>query len=77
MLNSFKKNNMIKKDVRELRNHLSEYIKKYKGEKIYISKYNKLIGEIKFYINKEKEGVMLEIASEILKSSNPQFNLFS
>ena len=70
---------MLKKDVRDLRKQLSNYIKKYKGEKIYISKYNKIIGEIRFYTDKEKESIMLEIAKEIIKNNNSknQLNLFS
>ncbi len=70
---------MLKKDVRDLRKQLSNYIKKYKGKKIYISKYNKIIGEIRFYTDKEKESIMLEIAKEIIKNNNSknQLNLFS
>ncbi len=70
---------MLKKDVRDLRKQLSSYIKKYKGKKIYISKYNKIIGEIRFYTDKEKESIMLEIAKEIIKNNNSknQLNLFS
>ncbi len=70
---------MLKKDVRELRKKLSNYIKIYKGRKIYISKYNKIIGEIRFYTDKEKEAIMLEIAKEIIENNNSknQLNLFS
>ncbi|GEM_PF-1944757 len=70
---------MIRKDVREIRKKLSGYIKKYKGKKIYISKYNKIIGEMRFYTDKQKEHIMLEIAKEIVKDNNSQnqINLFS
>lgn len=68
---------MITKDIRELRNNLSQYIDQYRGKKVYISKYNKLIGEIKFYTRKEKEKIMLAMAKEMLKNDNVQFNLFS
>ncbi|MDD3777162.1 MAG: hypothetical protein PHN32_06105 [Actinomycetota bacterium] len=68
---------MITKDIRELRNNLSQYIDQYRGKKVYISKYNKLIGEIKFYTHKEKEKIMLAMAKEMLKNDNVQFNLFS
>jgi hypothetical protein len=61
---------MIQKDIRDLRTNITKYINKYNGKKIYISKYNKVIGELKFYTNKEKESVKLDIAKEILKNSN-------
>lgn len=61
---------MIQKDIRDVRTNITKYINKYNGKKIYISKYNKVIGELKFYTNKEKESVKLDIAKEILKNSN-------
>ena len=66
---------MIQKDIRDIRTNLTSYINKYNGRKIYISKYNKVIGELKFYSNKEKEKVMLDIAKEIIKSSEPEMEL--
>jgi len=60
---------MIQKDIREIRSNLTKYINKYNGKKIYISKYNKVIGELKFYSNKEKETVKLDIAKEILEDA--------
>ena len=63
---------MIQKDIREIRTNLSKYINKYNGKKVYISKYNKIIGEIKFYSNKEKEKVMLDIAKEIIQNSDTE-----
>ncbi|MCL5072344.1 MAG: hypothetical protein M1308_15865 [Actinobacteria bacterium] len=59
---------MIQKDIRDIRTNLTRYINKYNGKKIYISKYNKIIGELKFYTNKEKEMVKLDIAKEIIKN---------
>ena len=35
-----------------------------------ISKYNRIIGELKFYSSKEKELVKLDIAKEIIKDSD-------
>jgi len=61
---------MIKKDIRDIRTNLTKYINKYNGRKIYISKYNKIIGELKFYSSKEKEKVRFDIAKEIIKSSD-------
>ncbi len=66
---------MIQKDIRDIRTNLTRYINKYNGKKIYISKYNKIIGELKFYSSKEKEIVKLDIAKEIIKSSDPELDL--
>ena len=61
---------MIQKDIRDIRKNLTKYINKYNGNKIYISKYNRIIGELKFYSSKEKELVKLDIAKEIIKDSD-------
>ncbi|MCL4417689.1 MAG: hypothetical protein M1365_13530 [Actinobacteria bacterium] len=66
---------MIQKDIRDIRTNLTKYINKYNGKKIYISKYNKIIGELKFYTNKEKEMVKLDIAKEIIKDSDTDVQL--
>ncbi|MBM3704991.1 MAG: hypothetical protein FJW66_00555 [Actinobacteria bacterium] len=66
---------MIQKDIREVRTNLTKYINKYNGRKIYISKYNKIIGELKFYSSKEKDQVRLDIAKEIIKSADPELEL--
>jgi hypothetical protein len=66
---------MIQKDIRDIRTNLTKYINKYNGKKIYISKYNKIIGELKFYSSREKEIVKLDIAKEIIKSSDPELDL--
>lgn len=63
---------MIQKDIRDIRSNLTTYINKYNGRKIYISKYNKIIGELKFYNSREKETIKLDIAKEILK--NAEYN---
>ena len=64
---------MIQKDIRDIRTNLTKYINKYNGKRIYISKYNKIIGELRFYSSKEKEQVRLDIAKEIV--NNPDANL--
>lgn len=61
---------MIQKDIRDIRKNLTKYINKYNGSKIYISKYNRIIGELKFYSSKEKELVKLDIAKEIIKDAD-------
>lgn len=63
---------MIQKDIRDIRTNLTKYINKYNGSKIYISKYNRIIGELKFYSSKEKELVKLDIAKEIIKDSDAE-----
>lgn len=66
---------MIQKDIRDIRTNLTKYINKYNGSKIYISKYNRIIGELKFYSSKEKELVKLDIAKEIIKDSDADAEL--
>ena len=66
---------MIQKDIRDIRTNLTKYINKYNGRKIYISKYNRIIGELKFYSGKEKELVKLDIAKEIIKDSDADQDL--
>ena len=66
---------MIQKDIREVRTNLTKYINKYNGRKIYISKYNKIIGELKFYSSREKEQVRLDIAKEIIKNADSDLEL--
>ncbi len=65
---------MLQKDIRDIRTNLTKYINKYNGRKIYISKYNKIIGELKFYSSKEKEKVKLDIAKELLKSADAELD---
>ncbi|MGZ5548796.1 MAG: hypothetical protein ACXWFZ_12705 [Nitrososphaeraceae archaeon] len=66
---------MIQKDIRDIRTNLTKYINKYNGSKIYISKYNRIIGELKFYSSKDKELVKLDIAKEIIKDSDADVEL--
>ena len=65
---------MIQKDIRDIRTNLTRYINKYNGRKIYISKYNKIIGELKFYSSKEKDKVKLDIAKEIIKNADTELD---
>ena len=66
---------MIQKDIRDIRTNLTKYINKYNGSKIYISKYNRIIGELKFYSSREKELVKFDIAKEIIKDSDADQDL--
>ena len=65
---------MIQVDTNTLRANLTDYMKKYSGKKIYITKYNRVIGEFKFYTKSEKDQVMVDIAKEILKESSGNGN---
>ena len=68
---------MIQKDIRDIRTNLTKYINKYNGSKIYISKYNRIVGELKFYSGKEKELVKLDIAKEIIKDADAGKGLYN
>ncbi len=61
---------MIQVDTNTLRANLTDYMKEHSGKKIYITKPNKVIGELKFYTKVEKDQVMVDIAKEILKDSS-------
>jgi len=66
---------LVQKDIRNLRTNLSKYIDKYNGRKIYITKYNKVIGELKFYSTKEKTKAKLAIAKELISNSHINLDL--
>ncbi|MBC8388889.1 MAG: hypothetical protein ISS14_02010 [Actinobacteria bacterium] len=66
---------LVQKDIRNLRTNLSKYIDKYTGKKIYITKYNKVIGELKFYSAKEKARAKLAIAKELISNSHINLDL--
>jgi hypothetical protein len=70
-----KKKGIIQTDIRDLRINLTRYIDKYPGKKIYISKYNRIIGELKFYSDEEKNQARISIAREIIKNSNAGLDL--
>ena len=53
----------------ELRINLSKYTKERTGERIYLSNFNKIVGEIKFYTEIEKSKAEIEIAEERMKVS--------
>lgn len=73
---NMKQKRIIQTDIRDLRINLTRYINKYAGKKIYISKYNRVIGELRFYSDKEKEQAKISIAREIVKNSNAGLNFF-
>jgi len=65
----------IQIDIRDLRTNLTLYINKYCGRRIYVSKYNKVIGEFKFYSDSEKKQARVKIAKEIILNSGADLNI--
>jgi len=64
-------NNIIKKiDTNELRVNLTKYLTKTLGDTIYITKYNRLVAEIKTYSDKMRRGAELKIAKRMVESAN-------
>ena len=64
-------NNIIKKiDTNKLRVDLTKYLTKNLGDTIYITKYNRLVAELKTYTNKMGREAELKIAKRMVKSAN-------
>ncbi len=64
-------NNIIKKiDTNKLRLDLSKYLTNNSGDKIYITKYNRLVAELKTYTNKMRREAELKIAKRMVESAN-------
>ena len=64
-------NNIIKKiDTNKLKVNLTKYLTKDLGDTIYITKYNRLVAELKTYTNKMRMETELKIAKEMVKSAN-------
>ena len=56
-------------DSHILRANLSKYLKDSKGETIYITRYNKLIAELRVYSNEIKIITELRIAEKMLETA--------
>ena len=64
-------NNIIKKiDTYKLRVNLTRYLTKNLGDTIYITKYNRLVAELKTYSNKMRREAELKIAKRMVESAN-------
>jgi len=64
-------NNIIKKiDTNKLRVNLTKYLTKKSGETIYITKYNRLVAELKTYTDKMRREAELKIAKRMVESAN-------
>ena len=68
-----KRNNMdeaIKRiDTNDLRVNLTDYLTKNLGDTIYITRYNKLVGEIRIYTEEFKRKTELRIARKMLEEA--------
>ena len=63
-------NNNIKKiDTNDLRINLSKYLTKYKIATIYITKYNKLVAELRVYTDETRAKAELRIAEKMIKNA--------
>ena len=54
-------------DTNELRANLTKYLTKNLGDTIYITKYHKLVAELKTYTDKMKEEAELNIAKKMVE----------
>ncbi len=60
----------IKKvDTNELRIKLSKFLKGNKGDTIYITRYNELVGELRVYTDEIKMKTELRIARKLVEAS--------
>ena len=66
-------NNIIKMNPNELRESLTKVLSKSMGEIVYISKHNKLVGEIRVYSEIQKKVEELNIARSMLLNNNISF----
>lgn len=61
--------NIKKVDTNELRIKLSKFLKKDKGDTIYITRYNELVGELRVYTDEIKMKTELRIARKLVEAS--------
>jgi hypothetical protein len=63
-------NNIKKIDTNKLRVDLTRYLTKNSGDTIYITKYNRLVAELKTYTDKMRREAELKIAKRMVESAN-------
>ena len=62
--------NEIKRiDTNDLRVNLTEYLTKNLGDTIYITRYNKLVGEIRVYTEEIRRKTELRIAKKMIEAA--------
>lgn len=61
--------NIKKVDTNELRIKLSKFLKKDKGDTIYITRYNELVGELRIYTDEIKMKTELRIARKLVEAA--------
>ena len=66
--------NIKKVDTNELRIKLSKFLKENKGDTIYITRYNELVGELRVYTNEIKMKTELRIARKLVEASKAAKN---
>jgi hypothetical protein len=63
-------NDSIKRiDTNDLRVNLTEYLTKNLGDTIYITRYNKLVGELRVYTEEIRRKTELRIAKKMLEEA--------
>ena len=56
-------------DTNELRIKLSKFLKENKGDTIFITRYNELVGELRIYTNEIKMKTELRIARKMVEAA--------
>jgi hypothetical protein len=65
----------IKKiDTNDLRVNLTEYLTKNLGDTIYITRYNRLVGEIRVYTEEIRRKTELRIAKKMIEAADREKN---
>ena len=57
-------------DTNDLRVNLTEYLTKNLGDTIYITRYNRLVGEIRFYTEEIRRKTELRIAKKMIEAAD-------
>ena len=67
-------NKIMKIDTNEFRINLTRYLKNNKGDTIYITRYNELVGELRIYTDEIKMKTELRIARKLVEASKAAGN---
>lgn len=60
---------IMKIDTNELRVHLTKYLTKNLGDTIFITRYNKLVAELRVYTEETRRKTELRIAKKMLEAA--------
>ena len=61
-------------DTNDLRVNLTEYLTKNLGDTIYITRYNRLVGEIRVYTEEIRRKTELRIAKKMIEAADREKN---